>query len=420
MQSFRVLLFSPRVCWPPLTGGHLRDYYLARELARRVPVIYLGIGTGTPSPVDSCFPQQAGLSFERSLCLPEEKRYTLWNIIRGLAGKTPISILNYTSKRISSELKLLLADSNIDIVQIEGIHLANYIPTIRACAPRARIVCDWHNIESDVMSQYSTYASNVGRRLYARRTASLLKRAERRLVAACDAHVVVSNEDAARLRKIVSDVRVHVVENGVDIEKYSAITMLPTTANGALRRLKIVFVGSMDYHANIQAAVGFVRDTWPLIHRKFPQLQFFLVGSNPARSVRELQRISGVTVTGTVDDIRPYYKDALAAVVPLRVGGGSRLKILEAMAAGVPVISTFAGAEGLGVKDRTNILIADTSDEMLEAVNFLHRSQEEWQHLTLAGHEFVKQGYDWTMLGERLYSIHRQLITHSRLGRRDG
>jgi len=102
MQSFRVLLFSPRVCWPPLTGGHLRDYYLARELARRVPVIYLGIGTGTPSPVDSCFPQQAGLSFERSLCLPEEKRYTLWNIIRGLAGKTPISILNYTSKRISS------------------------------------------------------------------------------------------------------------------------------------------------------------------------------------------------------------------------------------------------------------------------------------------------------------------------------
>jgi glycosyltransferase involved in cell wall biosynthesis len=371
----------------------------------------MGIGTGTPSPADSYSLQQAGLSFERSLCLPEEKRYTLWNIIRGFAGNTPISILNYTSRRITSELKLLLAENDVDIVQIEGIHLANYIPIIRACAPRARIVCDWHNIESDVMSQYSTYASNVGRRLYARRTATLLKCAERRLVPACDAHVVVSNEDAARLLKIASDARVHVVENGVDIEKYSAITMLPPTASSTLRRLRIVFVGSMDYHANIQAAVGFVRDTWPLIHQEFPQLQFFLVGSNPAPAVRELHKVSGVTVTGTVDDIRPYYKDALAAVVPLRVGGGSRLKILEAMAAGVPVISTQVGAEGLGVKDRKNILLADTSDEMLGAVSFLHRSQEEWQHLALGGHEFVKQGYDWAMLGERLYSIHRQLMT---------
>ena len=374
-------------------------------------MIYLGIDTGTPSTVGSYSLQQAGLSFERSLCVPEEKRYTLWNVIRGFAGTTPISILNYTSKRITSELKALLGDNDVDIVQIEGIHLANYVPTIRACAPRARIVCDWHNIESDVMSQYSTYASNLGRRLYARRTASLLKCAERRLVAACDAHVVVSNEDAARLLNIVSGARVHVVENGVDIEKYSEITTPPQTASGTLRRLKIVFVGSLDYHANIQAAVGFVHDTWPLIHRKFPQLQFFLVGSNPASSVRELQKISGVKVTGTVDDIRPYYKDALAAVVPLRVGGGSRLKILEAMAAGVPVISTQVGAEGLGVEDRKNILIADASDEMVEAVDFLHRSQEEWQNLALAGHEFVKQGYDWAMLGERLYSIHRQLIT---------
>src|SRR5690348_17204219 len=109
MQSFRVLFFSPRVCWPPLTGGHLRDYYLARELARRGPLIYLGIDTGTSSTADSYSLQQAGLSVEKSLCVLEEKRYTLWNIIQGFAGNTPISILNYTSKRVTSALKLLLA-----------------------------------------------------------------------------------------------------------------------------------------------------------------------------------------------------------------------------------------------------------------------------------------------------------------------
>jgi polysaccharide biosynthesis protein PslH len=391
----------------------LRDYYLARELARRVSLIYVGIGidTGIPPTGASSSLQQAGISFERALCLPKEKGYKLWNIIRGFVGNTPISILNYTSQRVTRELKLLLADNEVDVVQIEGIHLANYIPTIRACSPRSRIVCDWHNIESDVMAQYSRFVSNLGRSLYARRTASLLKRAERQLVAACDAHIVVSNEDAARLRKIVSDPRVHVIENGVDIEKYSAVTPRSPGASDTHQRLNIVFVGSMDYHANIQAAVGFVQDTWPLIHRQYPQLQFLLVGSNPANSVRELQKVPGVTVTGTVDDVRLYYMGAFAAVVPLRVGGGSRLKILEAMAAGVPVISTQVGAEGLAVEHGKNILIADTSYEIVDAVKFLLESQKEWQCLASAGHEFVKRGYDWAMLGERLYTIHRQLVT---------
>src|SRR4029077_17036518 len=118
------------------------------------------------------------------------------------------------------------------------------------------------------------------------------------------------------------------------------------------------------YHANIDGATNFARSVWPVIQRKHSNLRFTIVGRNPPREVTELSSIAGIEVTGTVDDVRPFYREALAAVVPLNVGGGSRLKILEAMAAGVPVVSTRLGVEGLNVNDGENILLADSPAQL--------------------------------------------------------
>ena len=112
-----------------------------------------------------------------------------------------------------------------------------------------------------------------------------------------------------------------------------------------------MFVGSMDYHANIDAALYFADEIWPQVRERRPDLEFVVVGSRPTAEILALRNQPGITVTGTVDDIRPYYRSALAVVVPLRVGSGTRLKVLEAMAAGTPVISTTLGAEGLATKD---------------------------------------------------------------------
>ena len=124
----------------------------------------------------------------------------------------------------------------------------------------------------------------------------------------------------------------------------------------------------MDYHANIEGVTSFARNVWPLLHGKKPELSFTIVGRDPAPAVRELSSIAGVEVTGSVDDVRPYYREALAAVVPLNVGGGSRLKVLEAMAAGVPVVSTARGAEGLAVRNGENILLRESSEEFVNAI----------------------------------------------------
>ena len=165
----------------------------------------------------------------------------------------------------------------------------------------------------------------------------------------------------------------------------------------------------MDYHANINAVVDFARDAWPVIHERKPELVFTIVGRNPGADVRQLATLPGVEVTDTVADVRPYYREAVAAIIPLRVGGGSRLKILEAMAAGVPVVSTTLGAEGLEVTDNQNILIANTNQELTEALVTLTSDDERRKRLSAGGRALVSAGYDWSRLGKSLLEIYQRL-----------
>jgi len=193
-----------------------------------------------------------------------------------------------------------------------------------------------------------------------------------------------------------------VVGNGVDVEFYSEGEPTSSTAE----RRDILFVGSMDYHANIEAALEFARDVWPAMRAGHPHFRFVIVGRNPPQEVRDLAAQPGIVVTGTVDDVRPWYRSAFAVVIPLRTGSGTRLKILEALAAGVPVISTRLGAEGLNIQDGENILLAETAGEMQRAVDLLSQSPQQWRTLAAAGHALVEQEYDWKSLGRRLFDIH--------------
>ena len=146
------------------------------------------------------------------------------------------------------------------------------------------------------------------------------------------------------------------------------------------------------------------------LHDRQTELIFTIVGRDPAPEVRELAAIPGVEVTGTVDDVRPFYREAVAAIVPLKVGGGSRLKILEAMAAGVPVVSTTLGAEGLDVRHGENILIADTNEQLVEAISAVVGNEEQRKQLSAAGRALVSSRYDWSTLGANLFEIYQQLL----------
>jgi sugar transferase (PEP-CTERM/EpsH1 system associated) len=405
----RVLHFAPRVCWPLDTGAKLRNYHLARVLSEKADFTLLAFTDAEQSLAE------LEKFYEQVIAVPRDRGYTLSKIIRGAFGNTPLPVLNYTTDSMKRTLERVLGEQEFDIVQVESIHLMTYLLIIRAASDRPLVICDWHNIESELMSRYSEREPNVLRRSYARKTARLMSEFERRAMHEFDAHIAVSQRDAERLRHLNSDARVFVIENGVDTAYYSddrdaSPPAAARSANALGKPNRIVFVGSMDYHANVDGAVNFARDVWPSLHDRRPELIFTIVGRDPAPEVRELLAIPGVEVTGTVDDVRPFYREALAAVVPLKVGGGSRLKILEAMAAGVPVVSTTLGAEGLDVHDDVDILIADTNRQLAGGIVSLIESKELRQRLSAAGRALVSERYDWSTLAANLFEIYQQLL----------
>lgn len=392
----RVLYFSPRDCWPVTTGARVRDFHLARQLALHGPLTYMGFtgpeGRG-PGPVWR--ERLEPLCNSETVLVRRPAAYAPVALLRGILGPTPISVLNYTSPVMMRELERAFGEHSFDAIQIEGVHLFAYVALLRRLTPRARIIADWHNIESELLARYSENAPNLARRLYARRTTALLRSLEGRLLEMCDAHTVCSERERGLLLERRPAARIEVIGNGVDVEFFSELV------EGGPRR-NLLFVGSMDYHANIDAALYFAREVWPLIRSRRPGMEFVIVGSRPVEQIVALGREPGITVTGTVDDVRPYYANAIAVLVPVRVASGTRLKVLEAMAAGVPVLSTTLGVEGLGVVAGRDALIADTPAAMADAAVELQPYSPQWQTFAAHGHALVKAQYDWPIIGQKL------------------
>ena len=399
----RVLYFSPRICWPTISGAHLRDYYFARTLARNADLTYVGLvneeSSAQAEQLRRRLEPQRGT---KVYALRRDAGYRPINILRGLIGPTPLNVLNYTSQNVITALEPILREQTFDVIQIESMHLIAYAQYIRRIAPRTRLILDWHNIESEILARYADNDSNPLRAIYARRTSKLSRGVEDDLLRLCHAHTVCSQREKEVLQARVPNARIEVVGNGVDCEFFADNAQ-------SSEKLDVLYMGRMDYHANIDAALHFAKNTWPLIHARRPELRLTIVGAQPPEAIRALAS-DNVVVTGTVDDVRPYYHSALVSVVPLRVGGGTRLKVLEAMAAGTPVVSSTLGAEGLAVTHGKDILIADTPEAMVDAVVTMQADSPQRRQMIANARQLVQTRYDWNVVGEVLLRLHAEQV----------
>jgi polysaccharide biosynthesis protein PslH len=402
----KLLYFAAHQGWPLTSGNRLRDYHQARELAKRGPVTFVEMCH--PGEEPSSLPSDCG--FDEVISLRKGAGYTPGKIVRGVAGSTPLTALNYFEPQAEAQLAKLLARSQFSTVQIEGVHLSRYLSVIQRAVHPSAILVDWHNIESELMWRYSENEPLWPKRLVAKRTAALLEKTEALLLDQCGAHTVASDREKEQLLARKPSANVHVVPNGIDTAYFSPRELAEIQGNtqGETTKQCILFVGSMDYHANADAAIWFAREMWPAIAQKHPGLEFVIVGRNPPPAVRELAA-RRVRVTGTVQDVRSFYASAVAAVVPLRVGSGTRLKILEAMAAGVPVVSTQLGAEGIDGRHDVHLLLAEGGADFVAAVDRVVTSSETSSRLTKAARDLVVRLYDWHRIGEELSRIHDSL-----------
>lgn len=380
------------------SGSRLRNSHLATALARRSPVTVLQILQPSDEGGD---PPDPAL-FEQLLVARRKQSYTPGMVIKGMLGPAPVTVLNYQTAEIAGVLEQTLAEQRFDAVEMETSNLFSYLDIIRAAPGKPAVLVDWHNIDSELMSRYAAETKNFAKKLVAQRTARLLSGIEARLAHLADGHAVCSERDRQTMLAHNPQARVAVIPNGVDCQAFT-----PAAASGK----DLLFVGSMDYHANVDAVLWFVRQIWPEIARRYPEIRFTIAGRRPGPEIQALAS-DRIHVTGTVDDVRPYYAAARAVIVPVRVGSGTRLKILEAMAIGVPVISTPLGAEGISVTNGKDILLVDSDTAMTEAVGKLFADDALHRQLACAARKLVVENYDWNLIGDRLYEFHRDLITH--------
>jgi sugar transferase (PEP-CTERM/EpsH1 system associated) len=319
----------------------------------------------------------------RTIILPRSIDYAWKDLVLGLLAPTPFSVLNYRDADFKRAVADLCSSQSYDAVLVEDIVMAQYALPNRTAAR----FLDMHNVESHLLERYADAETRVLRKLYAGWTARKLKRYEVRTGSGFDAVFVCSQVDGDRLRSAGFRKPVHLVPNGIDPEFFRP-------SDGVEQDGSLVFVGSMDYHANISGVLHYASDILPRIREVRPGVRTYVVGKNPPPEIRALA--SGtLVVTGTVPDVRPFVDRASVVVVPLVVGGGTRLKILEAMAMGKAVVSTRVGCEGIEVEEGRNIELADDPQEFSDRVVGLLDDPDRAREMGKEARISVLETYTW-------------------------
>jgi len=309
-------------------------------------------------------------------------------------------------------LTSLLARRAFDLIQIESLEMAAFLPTLQRAAPTTPLIYDAFNAEYEMQRSVHEAERADPRRLpgavYSWVQWRRLQRFERQVCGAAARVIAVSEADAAALERLAPGCAVRVVPNGIDAAFYAERDSTLDLGPAAL-----VFTGTMGYRPNVDAALWFAEQVLGRVCGGAPQARFFVVGSQPHARLNALRERDDTQVTGFVADVRPFLHAAAVYVAPLRMGSGTRLKLLQAMAAGRPVVSTTLGAAGLDARDGEHLRLADSATEFARAVVDLLSDRDEACRLGRAGAAYVQAHYDWRVIAPRLLAIYDELATHS-------
>jgi polysaccharide biosynthesis protein PslH len=391
----RILWLKSDLLLPLDKGGRLRTWHLMRHLARRHDITYLSFS----EPGQERQIQGMREVAKEVVTVPRRdpaKRSVLFymDAARYLADPLPYAVAKYRSAAYKTKLNTLLRERRFDLVVCDFLVPAVNLPKTLPCPA----VIFTHNVEAEIWRRHAELKSSVPARWLYRLQHKRMLRFEDDTLRRFDGVLAVSDADRetfARLYPEAAKKPTWVVRTGVDTEYF-------VPSRGEAPAPQLVFTGSMDWLPNEDAMKYFCADVLPLIRAQEPDVRLSIVGRAPTPAVRALADGDRVEVTGTVDDVRPYMQKAAVYIVPLRIGGGTRLKIFEAMSMGKAVVSTTVGAEGLPVVPGEHALIADDPQTFADAVLALLRDTPRRTQLESAARALVVERYDWSAVAGEL------------------
>jgi len=408
-RGARILFLTPQLPSPTRQGAAIRNWNLMVQLAKTHELDLLTFSEpGEEGPTRNK-QVQGTVPWQRIARIPTPRRANARRLRTLLTSRQPDMADRLWAPAMLRQLAELLSSERYDIIQAEGIELARYLLLVaryRLPDYDPLLVFDEHNAEWVLQRRAARTDLRNPRRwpvgAYSAIQQGRLRRFEAQTMQTADLTLCVSTTDAAALQPLAPSRPLIVAPNGVDLAYYST--------EGIPRerpRFDVIFSGTLDYRPNIDAAIWLVEEIWPILKRDLdPQrprpLRLALIGRNPPQEITRLVLNPGVTVTGSVADDRPYFAGATVYVLPMRYGGGSRLKLLNALAMGCAVVSTAAGAEGMEVRHDEHLLIADGPVEFAAAVGRLLGDPALRTRLGMAGQAFMRDHYDWAGIAARV------------------
>jgi sugar transferase (PEP-CTERM/EpsH1 system associated) len=392
----RILWLNANLLLPLDKGGKIRTWHLMRHLARRHEITYLTFAGDAEA--------QAHRPAMRDVCselvnvpwqdAPKGSLRFYGGVAAHLVDPLPYAVAKYRSAVYRHSLEALLDHGGFDRLVCDFL-----VPAVNLRrTPPCPSILFTHNVEAEIWRRHAENATGrVARALYRQQWRRML-RFEGRTLSRFDRVLAVSEADDQTFRRLYGGglPPIDVVATGVDT------TFFTPTPESFVRPKHLAFVGSMDWMPNEDAVLFFCREVLPLVRQAEPGVTLSIVGRAPTPAVRRLAQEAGVEVTGTVDDVRAHLGPACATIVPLRVGGGTRLKIFEAMAAGKAVISTTIGAEGLPTESGRHLLLADGAEAFAAAVLRIIREPDLRRRIEREARTLVTTHYDWSVAAAQL------------------
>lgn len=411
----KILWLSHLIPYPPKGGVLQRSYYLLRELAQYHEVHLLAfnqkdlIGPLFPSVEQGIKEAEEHLSgFCKSiqfLPVPVDRSGLVkkFTALRSLFTRFPYTLNWLLSDEYSAAIRTILKREKFDYVHFDTISLA---PFKELCANLPTSL-DHHNIESHMLIRRASKESNWLKKLYFYQEGKRLEKYEKLYCPQFTFNFTCSDVDSQRLRDITPDSQVHTVPNGVDITYF-------TPEPPATKQDRLIFAGTMNWYPNIEAVNFITEKIWPGLKNKHPNTGFDLIGANPPAQLIELSRQDpDFSTHGFVDDVRPYFRQAKCYVCPIKDGGGTKLKILDALAMGMAIIADPIACEGIDVSNHKNVIFAETPEQYVDAILKVLSDDELREGLEQKARTLATDKYSYRMIGKllsELYEHYQQAV----------
>ncbi|HKI79602.1 MAG TPA: glycosyltransferase family 4 protein [Ignavibacteriaceae bacterium] len=396
----RILQIAPQIPVPPTDGGKIGIYGITKGLQARGHQIDF-----------VCYRKHDSFEYSfkelRKICTPHILNVQTDNNILGVLKNSFSPVPYNISKYIKNEMSEFLADffrlNKVDIVHVDHLHLGWVIDEIRNITS-VPVCIRGHNLEMQIMKRFYEKQKNIFVREFARKQYKKFIKYEPELMSKFDRCIMISNKDEQTLVNMKPGIKTSVISAGVDKK-------LLEIKRDKIKPHSIIHIGHTDWFPNYDGLEWFISNCLPEIVKKYPDTNLYIYGGGKTKDFPVPDSLkNNITVVGFVEDLWTEIKDKALAIVPLRIGGGIRIKIIEMLASGQPIVTTSIGKEGLNLEDKKHLLVADSKEEFISKITDYFEGRYDIEKIKAAGRNYIRKNFTWEIISEQFEEIYKNLL----------